>query len=66
MSKQKVIGLNKHYFYQLIEKNYGSTYLPKWNFHKYLIKNDGTLINSFPSHISPMSKGFIDLIEENL
>lgn len=66
MSKQKVLGTNKHYFYKLIEKNYGSKFLPKWNFHKYLIKNDGTLIKSFSSHISPISDKFIRSIEENL
>jgi len=66
MSKQQVVGSNKHYFYELIEKNYGYKFLPKWNFHKYLIKNDGTLIKSYSSHISPTSNKFISSIEENL
>ena len=55
MSKQKIIGSNKHNFYKFIENNFGPKFLPKWNFHKYLIKKDGTLINSFSSHVSPVS-----------
>ena len=66
MSKQKILGRGKHDFYKLIEENYGSKYLPKWNFHKYLIKKDGTLISSFSSHISPLAPKFIDKINSNL
>jgi len=66
MSKQKIIGSNKHNFYKFIENNFGPKFLPKWNFHKYLIKKDGTLINSFSSHVSPVSSKFINIIETNL
>ena len=66
MSKQKVIGKNKHNFYNMVENNFGSKFLPKWNFHKYLIKNDGTLLISLSSHVSPLSAKLINEIESNL
>ncbi len=66
MSKEKIIGANKHDFYKIIEDSFGIKFLPKWNFHKYLIKNDGSLISSFSSHISPLAPKFIEKIESNL
>lgn len=39
---------------------------PKWNFYKYLIGKDGTLITYFSSFTKPMSKKITKTIEENL
>ena len=66
MAKQSVVGKNKHHFYNLIEQKYGTKFLPKWNFHKYLIKNDGTLIKSYSSLVSPLSKKLVNEINANL
>ena len=66
MSKQKVIGKDKHFFYTWIEDNYGSKKLPNWNFHKYLINRDGELLHSIASRVSPTSKKFISSIEASL
>ena len=66
MSKQKVIGKDKHLFYTWIEENYGSKKLPSWNFHKYLINRNGELLHSISSHVSPTSKKFINNIDASL
>ncbi|MFP6778977.1 MAG: glutathione peroxidase, partial [Alphaproteobacteria bacterium] len=55
MSKQRVLGKDKHPFYNWIESNYGSKKLPRWNFHKYLINRDGELLHSISSRTSPSS-----------
>ena len=60
MSKQKVIGRNKHAFYKWVEVNYGSKKLPNWNFHKYIINRDGELLHSMSSRVSPSSEKFIN------
>ncbi len=39
---------------------------PRWNFHKYLVSPDGSLIASFPSHIKPEDTQLISRIEANL
>ena len=66
MSKQKVIGNNKHSFYTWVEDNYGSKELPGWNFHKYLINRNGELLHSVSAHVSPTSKEFINNIVASL
>ena len=66
MSKQKVIGRNKHAFYKWVEENYGSKKLPNWNFHKYIINRDGKLLYSMSSRVSPSSEKFINNIEASL
>jgi glutathione peroxidase len=38
---------------------------PTWNFTKYLVNEEGVLINYFGSSISPMSKDVIDAINKN-
>jgi glutathione peroxidase len=66
MSKQRVIGKNKHSFYTWIEDNHGFKKLPKWNFHKYLLNRDGELLHSMSSRIAPSSNKFIDNIINSL
>ena len=66
MSKQKVIGRNKHAFYKWVEENYGSKKLPNWNFHKYIINRDGRLLHSMSSRVAPSSEKFINNIEASL
>ena len=39
---------------------------PRWNFHKYLLARDGTLIDNYSSLTGPDSKGLVRAIEEQL
>ena len=66
MTKQNIIGSDRHLFYKMIENNYGAKYLPKWNFYKYLFNNKRNLINSYSSHVSPLSHKIINDINLNL
>lgn len=61
-----VKGEDKHPFYEWVEQTLGSSELPKWNFHKYLINRQGQLIGSFTSDESPMSSKIINAIEQAL
>lgn len=64
--KQSVIGAGAHPFFQWIEEEFSEAAAPRWNFHKYLIAPDGTLIGAWPSRVPPTSDEIIDLIEETL
>lgn len=39
---------------------------PQWNFHKYVINQEGKLIGSFASHVKPDNEALRGLIEKNL
>lgn len=39
---------------------------PRWNFHKYLLARDGTLVDSYSSMTDPDSKGLVSAIEKQL
>lgn len=66
MSKQKVLGKDKHSFYNWIEINHGLNKLPRWNFHKYILNREGELLYSITSQVAPSSKKFIDKIVTSL
>ena len=66
MSKQIVIGTNKHAFYKWVESNYGGKKLPRWNFHKYIINRNGELLHSISSRIAPSSSKFMEMIYSSL
>ena len=64
-SKFDVKGDNAHPIYMWAKKNYGSSTIPKWNFHKILINKNGKIQDTFNSFIAPMSDKItkqIDLI----
>lgn len=48
-----VVGANAHPFYRWAADEAGAA--PRWNFHKYVIGRDGTLVSSFPSSVDPRS-----------
>jgi glutathione peroxidase len=53
---EKVEILNatsRHPFYAWIASELGEDALPKWNFHKYVIGRDGSLVASFASRVAP-------------
>lgn len=51
-------------FYHSLAKMAGE--YPGWNFHKYLIAPDGSLLGSFKSHIKPEDPRINQLIKEHL
>ena len=63
-SKEDGKGENAHPFYKWVKAEYGKS--PKWNFHKFLIKPDGSLANSFLMMTKPKSAKVIKAIENIL
>jgi len=62
--KVRVKGVDAHPFYIWAKTNYGSSAIPKWNFHKIIVGEDGKIAETFSSITSPSSKKFINRIEE--
>lgn len=53
-----------HPFYQnLAAKTDG---LPKWNFHKYLLGRDGSILRSFPSRTEPYHPELLEALQQAL
>lgn len=48
-----VKGRDAHPFYQSLREDTGFT--PRWNFNKVLLDDQGNLVDTFPSHIGPLS-----------
>tara|TARA_B100000965_G_scaffold293399_1_gene251289 strand:+ start:252 stop:809 length:558 start_codon:yes stop_codon:yes gene_type:complete len=65
-SKQDVKGVNAHEIYKWAKISYGKSAIPKWNFHKILINNEGNIVDTFASFTNPMSKKVISKIEKIL
>ena len=65
-SKQDVKGENAHEIYKWAKISYGKSTIPKWNFHKILINNEGIIVDTFASFTNPMSKKVISKIEKIL
>jgi glutathione peroxidase len=59
-----VKGPDAHPFYQWANEQAGFIGSPKWNFHKYLIDQNGDLVKWYSSTTAPESKKIIDKIEE--
>lgn len=62
-AKYSVSGKKAHPFYRWARKVLGFGTGPKWNFHKYLIDRDGTLVDYFHSTTKPGSSRLIKAIE---
>lgn len=63
-TKSNVKGDNAHPFYQWAKEVLGFGTAPKWNFHKYLIDKNGTLVDYFHSTTSPDSVRLVKAIEK--
>ncbi|VAV89493.1 Glutathione peroxidase [hydrothermal vent metagenome] len=63
-AKVSTKGEDVHPFYAWIRAETGDG--PKWNFHKYLIAPDGTLVGSFPSAVKPMSSEMTKAVQQVL
>ena len=64
--KTDVVGENAHPFFKWAKKSYGTSAVPRWNFHKLIIDKNGKIVNSFTSLTKPYSKKFINFIEEQI
>ena len=64
--KINVTGDNAHSFFLWAKKNYGSSAIPKWNFHKIIIGKNGKIAETFSSITKPSSKKFIAVIEKEI
>ena len=64
--KVDVKGDKAHQLYKWAKDNYGSSTVPKWNFHKILINKDGKVHKTFNSFVSPLSKKITSEIEQIL
>ena len=64
--KIDVKGDNAHEIYKWAKKNYGTSTVPKWNFHKILINKEGKIEDTFNSFVTPMSEKIINKIESIL
>lgn len=66
MSKISVKGKNIHPLYSwLTDKNQNGVddFKVKWNFHKFLIDENGVLVTDHPSSVSPMSEEIVSFAE---
>ncbi len=64
--KVDVKGEKAHLIYLWAKKNYGSSAVPKWNFHKILINKKGKIEKTFASFTNPLSKKIINEIDNIL
>jgi glutathione peroxidase len=64
--KLSVIGADAHPFFIWAKDNYGSSAVPKWNFHKIIIGKNGKVVETFASITKPSSKKFISFIEKEI
>jgi len=55
-----VTGSNANEFYKALAKSSG--FAPQWNFHKYLISNDGKTVYSFATELEPDSSVIMEKI----
>jgi glutathione peroxidase len=64
--KYAVTGADKHPFFAAAVAALGDDAQPKWNFHKVLIKGDGTPLKAYPSNVKPDDAGLAADIEAAL
>ena len=61
-----VKGDNAHEIYKWAKENYGKSAVPKWNFYKILINNEGKIEDTYASLTNPTSKKITKKIESLL
>ena len=64
--KAEVKGINAHPIYLWAKDNFGTSAIPKWNFHKILINKEGKVQNTYSSLTNPKSKKITKEIEKIL
>ena len=63
-NKQRVVGKEAHPLYQWIAGELGEAAVPKWNFHKYLIGKDGSILGTFGSRTEPDAPELVQEIDK--
>ena len=63
-TKTSVSGRNASPLFRQLAAKTGTA--PRWNFYKYVISRDGTVVSSFDSKTEPVSRGFVAEIEKQL
>lgn len=58
-----VRGTGAHPFYAWARQALGESEAPRWNFHKYLVGPDGTLVAAFSTRIEPTSETVTGAVE---
>ena len=58
-----VKGDGAHDIFKWAKQNHGKSAIPKWNFHKILINNEGKIEDTFSSFTNPTSNKIISKIE---
>ena len=61
-----VKGDSAHDIFKWAKENHGKSAIPKWNFHKILINNEGKIEDTFSSFTNPTSNKIISKIESLL
>ena len=61
--KTNIIGNKAHPFFKWARENHGVGAIPKWNFHKIIVGQNGKVKKTFSSLTKPESKKFIKAIE---
>ena len=56
----------RHPFYASVAAAIGEDQLPRWNFHKFLVGDDGELRGAWPSKVPPLASEITAAIEELL
>jgi glutathione peroxidase len=65
-AKTTVVGPAAHPFYRWAEHELGVAARPRWNFHKFLVRPDGTLADWFSTVTGPTSGRVVHAIERAL
>lgn len=66
VDKEHAIGPQAHPFFRWVVEQKGFLARPRWNFYKYLISKDGTLLHFFMSATKPEAARVIKAIERAL
>jgi len=61
--KESVIGASAHPFFKWLVEQKGEDAAPRWNFHKYLIGKDGSIVRYWASVFRPSADPVIQAIE---
>ena len=65
-AKQHVKGDAAHPFFKAAKERFGFMGVPKWNFQKYIVAKDGTLVKYYLSSTKPTSRKIKKALEKEL
>lgn len=57
---------SRHPFYTAIAATLGEAQLPRWNFHKFLVRADGELLGAWPSKVALDAPELLTAVESAL